>query len=248
MKQKNKDRTVSQPWLVLLLVMLMVGLQGPVLASPALVPAGDSFPETGFFRQEVPVKVLTEEGGALVVGQGLFQDERYYVPLRSVAEALGYEVNWNALQSQIDIVALPFFSSLQVGHNQYSKYRMAPFSLSSAPIMLEGTTYVPMEFVGAVLGYAVGVEDQAIHVYPEESMEKEGYLIDMVQRNETTVLVLAPSREDTELVDTLTVLLHPEHSVVQLNTLQVGDRIRVQHSLVMTLSLPPQTQGWLVYR
>jgi len=77
------------------------------------------------------------EGGAIMV------------PLRVVAEALGYDVSWNEyLQS----VQLGVAIQLWIGNTEVHLGRMAPIELGAAPTLIDGVTFVPIEFFREVLG------------------------------------------------------------------------------------------------
>lgn len=75
------------------------------------------------------------------------EDKTVMVPLRAVAEALGYEVTWLE-ESQTVMVGK---ASLVIGKDAYAFARMAPQSLGAAPELREGRTFVPMEFFGKIL-------------------------------------------------------------------------------------------------
>ena len=71
------------------------------------------------------------------------------VPLRAVAEALGYEVIWEgATQS----VYLNNVISLTIGKDYYTRGRMAPIELGTAPELTDSRTYVPLSFFKQVIG------------------------------------------------------------------------------------------------
>jgi len=71
------------------------------------------------------------------------------VPLRVVAEALGYDVSWNQyLQS----VQLGVAVHLWIGGTEAHRGRMAPIELSTAPILVDSVTFVPLDFFRNVLG------------------------------------------------------------------------------------------------
>ena len=76
-----------------------------------------------------------------------------YLPLRAIAEALGYDVHWEAETASI---AIGVGIRLQIGSNEYTIGRMAPIILSNAPFIADGMTFVPMEFFSEVMGYNVG--------------------------------------------------------------------------------------------
>lgn len=70
------------------------------------------------------------------------------VPLRAIAEALGYEVSWNAEQMQ---ASLGITMSLKIGEDSYIFARMAPIELGTAPALVNGHTYVPLSFFSEVV-------------------------------------------------------------------------------------------------
>jgi hypothetical protein len=65
------------------------------------------------------------------------------VPLRAVAEALGFDVKWdNKLQSVMVGKAI----SLKIGEDNYLYAKTAPIKLGTAPALVNGTTFVPLSF------------------------------------------------------------------------------------------------------
>ena len=65
------------------------------------------------------------------------------LPVRAVANALGYTVGWDAQTSSVRIGA---DITLHPGKDYYTIGRRAPVSLGCAPELTEGKTYVPLEF------------------------------------------------------------------------------------------------------
>lgn len=68
------------------------------------------------------------------------------IPLRAVAEALGYEVSWNS-----GIVSLNGEAALAIGQSTYTFDDM-PIKLVTAAELHQGNTYVPLNFFREVLG------------------------------------------------------------------------------------------------
>ncbi|MCL2548554.1 MAG: copper amine oxidase N-terminal domain-containing protein [Symbiobacteriaceae bacterium] len=73
------------------------------------------------------------------------------VPLRAIAEALGFEVKWDDVIQGIRLgVAINCF----IGRDYYTVGRMAPIELGAAPELIGGQTYVPLTFFRMVVsGY-----------------------------------------------------------------------------------------------
>lgn len=65
------------------------------------------------------------------------------VPLRAIAEALGYEVSWN---TELASVQVGFMMTMQIGQDRYHYARMSPIELGTAPEITDGQTYVPISF------------------------------------------------------------------------------------------------------
>ncbi|MCL2841779.1 MAG: copper amine oxidase N-terminal domain-containing protein [Defluviitaleaceae bacterium] len=92
-----------------------------------------------------------------------FWDETYHavmIPLRPVAEALGYTLTWEAVGQRI---YLNNVASIAIGSNQAHFGRMAPIELSANPVLVDGVTFVPMDFFRNVLGqHAYAFEGQVV--------------------------------------------------------------------------------------
>lgn len=73
------------------------------------------------------------------------------VPLNDIASSLGFNVIWNQELSQIDINKGANFTSIKNNENRYFFSKMAPKKLSQAPKIINGTTYVPVEFFSDIL-------------------------------------------------------------------------------------------------
>jgi hypothetical protein len=90
------------------------------------------------------------------------------VPIRAIAEALGYEVTWNHYERGVRLgVAI----NIWIDRDEYHVGRMAPISLGVAPELTNGHTYVPMTFFRYVVAnVAIFVfEGQVVVVDAEEN-------------------------------------------------------------------------------
>lgn len=72
------------------------------------------------------------------------------IPLRLVAEALGFEVTWNAADKSVETLKGNNWSTLTIGRNVYNFARML-IRLETAPVIIDGSTYVPLSFSEQVL-------------------------------------------------------------------------------------------------
>ena len=69
------------------------------------------------------------------------------VPLRAVAEALGFTVSWEEVTQSVMLNAV---ISLRIGYDYYTYARMAPIELGTAPELVNNFTYVPLNFFSIV--------------------------------------------------------------------------------------------------
>ena len=70
------------------------------------------------------------------------------VPLRAIAEALDYELKWNAADKSVQ---LGQGISLKIGEDNYIYIRTAPIQLGTAPALVDGTAFVPLSFFKEVV-------------------------------------------------------------------------------------------------
>lgn len=91
------------------------------------------------------------------------------VPLRAIAEALGYEVTWNNAQQS---AFLGKAISLTIGLDSYNYMKTAPIQLGTAPTIVDGKTFVPLSFfkIVARMNNAYVFESQIV-IDNEERME-----------------------------------------------------------------------------
>ena len=77
------------------------------------------------------------------------EDGTVMVPLRVIAEKLGFEVNWDG---EMRSVRLGVATHLWIGNTEVNVGRMAPLSISTAPVIVNRTTFVPLDFFINALG------------------------------------------------------------------------------------------------
>lgn len=108
-----------------------------------------------FFPKEQPsVQEYPINGEIIVEGKKIEASKPYnglntvMIPLRAVAEALGYNVTWD---NETQTVMLNNIITLSIGKDYYTYARTAPITLGVAPTLVQGRTYVPIEFFTDVL-------------------------------------------------------------------------------------------------
>jgi len=91
-------------------------------------------------------------------------DDTLMVPLRAVAEALGFTVVYRPDLAGADIQRGNQFTTIYFGRNAYFFNRVAPFALESAPVLKNGVTFVPISFFEKILKLPVAIEDDRIAI------------------------------------------------------------------------------------
>jgi len=133
----------------------------PVVTLPAPAP-GETIDASGW-----PIQV----NGTNIAAPAAFQtaDGILMVPLRAIAEALGYEVNWDGATRGVRLgVAI----NAWVGNTEVHIGRMAPQTIATAPVLVDGTTFVPLEFFRVIgVNNAFAFEGQIVIDSENERME-----------------------------------------------------------------------------
>lgn len=94
------------------------------------------------------IKFVNAEEEA-ITGIYLKDDEILMLPLRKIAETLGFTVEWDAENETVILNGGIY--SLKIGENSYIKGKMVPHALSTAPEIKDDLTYVPFEYFIEIL-------------------------------------------------------------------------------------------------
>ena len=103
---------------------------------PVAAPAESAKPDVSKMAISVDGKVINAPP-AYYNADGLIM-----VPVRAIAEALGFTVHWDEAAR---MVVLNNFITFEPGKDYYTYARMAPFTLGAAPELKDGRTYVPLK-------------------------------------------------------------------------------------------------------
>lgn len=174
-------------------------------------------------------------------------DGKVMVPLRAVAEALGFDVTWNAETKRIDLINGARFTSVSIGENAYFINRMAPSPLSAAPIIVDNRTMVPAEFITEILQHGFEIQEGTMKIYDEPFTTLRGYVSLIEDLDGYSKVYVAPrDGEDVEMWEQ-TVLIVGDNTIINREAYQVGDFINGVHLPVMTMSIPGQTGAVVIY-
>lgn len=96
------------------------------------------------------------DGNEILLNKPMYMNEdRIMVPLRQIAESLGYEVKWNGEDKSVELTKGPHWFLVKIGQDNYNFARMM-VQLGAAPELVDSTTYVPVDFLD-LMGFCVNI-------------------------------------------------------------------------------------------
>ena len=170
------------------------------------------------------------------------------IPLRAVCESLGFTVDWDGEARKIEISKLPMYITCSPDKDGYTFAKTAPQLLGTAPVLKDGTTYVPVSFISEIMegsvengddlkislsDVAVEPENVAASVYITE-INKEAKSITVKDFDRGTVCVNIT--DETEIIDS-------KGEKLSFDALTDEHQIKITYNDAMTASLPPITNA-----
>ena len=138
--------------------MMTMSLPGQATATKAVL-----LPAT--IKVHLGAGVIVANGKELVLGQGdsiINNGKTVLLPLRIIAENLGYSIVWQADEKQIELKENNDTAAvLKIGSHSYQKGQEV-IGLANAPELVQGKTLVPVEFFTDVLNMKVSVSNSHI--------------------------------------------------------------------------------------
>jgi len=121
----------------------------------------------GALAESIKDGKITVFGNEIEAPQPFVENGHVMLPLRAIAEAADYNVQWNA-----DIAAITVGNAitLKVGEDYYTFARMAPITLGQAPVNVDGHVFVPMDFFNKVMRLDANVADGNIVITEMEAV------------------------------------------------------------------------------
>lgn len=119
-------------------------------------------------------------------GEDVSVDAVIMVPLRVIAQSLGFTVTWNG-DGTVTVDSGEMHMTITIGEDSYQAITSiegavgatAPLSLGAAPYVVDGTTYVPLEMFNVLLGNDAGdLEDGKIVIHAENNVQIPNPFID----------------------------------------------------------------------
>ena len=161
------------------------------------------------------------------------------IPLRARTEKLGFEVQWIGETGTIILVKGPVYITMSAFEDGYTFSKTAPMLLGTKPILIDGVTFIPVNFVTDVLKGAYKIEmDGTIKIYDEENSNIA--LIDEINADEKQITVTDITKGKVVLnISDETLVTDEEGKAVKFDELLVGNTLKVTYGEAMTMSLPP---------
>ena len=168
-------------------------------------------------------------------------DGNQFIPLRAICETLGFTVNWIEESRTIEIVDLPLYVTCSPDRDGYTFARTAPMLLGSAPLLIDDTTYVPLNFVDEIIKHELKSEDGNIYIStPVEKVEVSGEIVDLIyDENDVLVQIVTGDKEDPmqQLIYNLSEELSTKAAELGL---EVGITFKGVALPLQTMSIPAQ--------
>ena len=168
------------------------------------------------------------------------EDGIIMVPLRALAESLGFNVEWQAETGTIVLINGPVYITMSPFADGYTFSKMAPVMLGTAPKAENGVTFVPSEFISQVLDGAYRTNDDgSIKIVWGE--QKDVALVSKVDMEANQITVTDIIKGEVVLnVSEETYIADEEGNPVKISDIKDGMTVRVTYGDMMTRSLPPQ--------
>ena len=187
------------------------------------------------------------EGSKAEIENPIVVNEIFMVPIKPILDKLGYTVKWDGEKRSVDIFKGVHFTSLKIGENSYFKHKMAPKELSAEPIIYNNRTYVPIEFIGDILGICIEIDENRI-VFSENLIAlHSGYIqsIDFLDKDNTRITL--SSKEKSEgIEDQIIINISKENTIIN-KKMEIGKYINTISPPFMTMSIPGQTGAYIIY-
>lgn len=169
------------------------------------------------------------------------------IPLRETLEKMGYSVKWNGKEEIVEISKGAQWTSVRINNNSYFKNKMMPIKLSCQPIIIDGRTLVPAEFLNVILDKGISVENSNLIINDSEMSIHSGYIKEILDDGHGNFsITLTPDMESENILDY--VIIHTSKETTYYNCeFKKGDYINSICNMAMTMSIPGQTSAYILY-
>ncbi|GAA0136367.1 hypothetical protein YSY43_32080 [Paenibacillus sp. YSY-4.3] len=206
--------------------------------------------------------IAIEINGTLLPGTAYqaHSGEATMLPLRAVAEQLGYTVKWSQADRSA-IISKDDMSAAVITETKEYKVNGTTASLPAAPELTQGQLHVPTAFVENALRASVAISSGSVSITTQMQEAQQPEQPVQQQTAQTTGVITAIHNDDKYAsvhiqgvwpdglvlkVSEDTVYQRPDGTKLEWSDLRIGMTVEAEHSLAMTLSLPPQTGAYVL--
>lgn len=169
-------------------------------------------------------------------------NDNVLLPLRSICEEIGFEVNWIQDSRTIELVKMPIYITCSPDYDGYTFSKTAPQLLGTAPELIDDTTYVPMNFVNEILHGEISVENGNYYINYGETVQENtvsGTVCDIIYEDDKITQIVIGNAEDVNSQTALNLSEELSALASELNIV-IGSNISATTSDIQTMSIPPQ--------
>lgn len=213
--------------------------------TPVKISANPEIVNTSIKINEKTFKIEINGAASKEKGFQTTNGKEPMVPLRSVSEALGFKLTWNAKTKSVELTKGPVFTTVKAGEDRYSINKMNT-TLGTAPQLVGSTLYVPASFVSEIIHYNLTVKGDSIVISEDaqqEHMTKTGVITSVnMDEKYPSIQIQGVGPEGIVLnIGPDTAIELSDGSKATIKDLSIGMTVKAEHSMIMTMSLPPQT-------
>ena len=199
------------------------------------------------FANEKPMLISAKQDLISVHGAVLekpfINDEKgdVMLPLKPVAEALGYSVKWNSETRTIELMKGARYITVSTLENAYTFSKMAPSPLSKKAVLKNGSSYVPEDFITDMLEAYGALTDSTYVVESNlsDSINTGGLEITAIEKDR--IIVKQYEGEAHIMFNDETVIRdYATQKDIKLSDLKVGDILKITHPSIMIMIYPAQ--------
>ncbi len=200
---------------------------------------------SAFSTSAVAAGSVTINNAAIENSSVIEESGNTYISVRPVAEALGLNVEWIGETKTVVLSnGGPLYITFSIGENGYTFSKTAPMPLSSAPIVVNSTSYIPVDVITDLLSYEVEYDGNILNIKTdEEATDKiaaEGFTGIVTEVSDEEILFNDSVKGEVRLNKSDNVKVTDLNgNTVDIDSITVDTKLVVEYGEAMTMSIPP---------
>lgn len=232
------------------LVATMTMTSGAAYASTDSPPAKDGYVQTTAASVERKMEIKVNGVPIAESGYQNGDEKEMMLPLRAVTEALGFTLTWKQEDLSVELNKGNLFTTVKTGVDRYAINKMEK-SLGIAPVLLDNKMYVPVSFIGEVLHGTILTAGNSVSITLSEqvkTMTTKGVVTSVYSSDKYSSVHINGINTDGLVLNVGkdTLIETADGKKLKLSDLKPGMAVQAEHSLAMTMSLPPQTPTYKI--